>query len=88
MSPQDDSPDFDRLLNPDSLPPAPKEASAEERIAKSQRIAANNDRLKREGEISGGTGKPKFSRKTTSLPWVTAGIVIGITIIVVVLIVR
>lgn len=80
---------FDELiLNEDFIADGPKEATAEERIAKANRIARSNDRLKAAGEISDGSGKPRFQRARKSAPWIVVGAVIGIAIIVVVLVVR
>lgn len=76
------SPEFDELLDPEFLSNAPKEASADERIAQASRIARGNERLKREGEISDGVGKPKYGRMRKSAPWIVIGAVIGITIVV------
>lgn len=66
---------------------APKEPTAEERAARNRRIAAANDRLRREGEISSGSGKPVFSRRRRHFPWILIGSVIGITILVVVVLI-
>ena len=88
MMNSDNSPDFDRLLDPLTLPPAPKEASADERIAQAARIARGNERLKREGDISDGVGKPKFRSVRKSAPWIAIGLVIGITIVVLALVAR
>lgn len=82
------SPDFDELLDPEFLSKGPKEASADERIARASRIARGNERLKREGEISDGVGKPKYGRMRKSAPWIVIGAVIGITIVVIALVTR
>lgn len=80
---------FDELILDESfLQDAPKEASADERIAKAQRIARGNEQLRAAGEISDGTGKPRFHRVRKSAPWIGVGAVIAVVIIVVVLIVR
>lgn len=84
----DPSPDFDELLDPEFLTKGPKEASAEERIAQASRIARGNERLKRQGEISDGVGKPKYGRVRKSAPWILIGAVIGVTIVVFALVLR
>lgn len=84
----DSSPNFDELLDPEFQSKGPKGASADERIAKASRIARGNERLKREGEISDGVGKPKYGKMRRSVPWIVIGIVIGITIIVVAVLAR
>ncbi|MBI1352635.1 MAG: hypothetical protein GC156_16160 [Actinomycetales bacterium] len=65
-----------------------REPTAEERAARLRRIAAANDRLRAEGEISDGSGKPRFHAMRRSAPWIAVGAIVGITIIVVVLIAR
>ena len=82
------SSDFDKLLDPSLLADAPKEASAQERIARASRIAQGNERLKRQGEISDGFGKPKYGRVRKSAPWIAIGIVTGIIIIVIAVLAR
>ncbi len=82
------SPDFDEFLDPEFLTGAPKEASAAERIAQASRIARGNERLKRQGEISDGVGKPKYGRMRKSAPWIIIGAVIGITIVLLALVAR
>ncbi len=84
----DSTPDFDELLDPEFLTKGPKEASAEERIARASRIARGNEQLKRQGEISDGVGKPKYGRVRKSAPWIVIGAVIGVTIVVFALVVR
>lgn len=84
----DSSPDFDELLDPEFLAKGPKEASAEERIAQASRIARGNERLKRQGEISDGVGKPKYGRVRKSASWIMIGAVIGVTIVVFTLVLR
>jgi hypothetical protein len=80
---------FDELiLNEEFVANGPKEATAEERIAKANRIARSNDRLKAAGEIADGSGKPRFQRARRSAPWIAVGAVIAIAIVVIVLIVR
>jgi hypothetical protein len=84
----DSSPEYDELLDPKFLSKGPKEASADERIARSRRIARGNERLKREGEISDGVGKPKYGRMRKSAPWIVIGAVIGVTIVVLAILAR
>lgn len=84
----DFSPDFDELRDPEFLSKGPKEASADERITRASRIAQGNERLKREGEISDGVGKPKYGRMKRSAPWILIGAVIGVTIVVLAVITR
>lgn len=79
---------FDELLDPTAAALAPKEASADERIARSRRIARENDRLTRAGEVSDGTGKPAYRRLRRSAPWIAIGAAVGVVIIVLVLIAR
>ena len=80
---------FDELVLDESfVADGVKEASADERIEQANRIARGNDRLRREGEIADGTGKPRFQRARKSAPWIAVGAVIGIAIVVIVLIVR
>jgi hypothetical protein len=84
----DPSPNFDELFDPGFLAKGPKEASADERIAQASRIARGNERLKRQGEISDGVGKPKYGRVRKSAPWIVIGAVIGVTIVVFALLLR
>lgn len=84
----DSSPDFDELLDPEFLTKGPKEASADERIARASKIARANEQLMRQGEISNGVGKPKYGRVRKSAPWIVIGAVIGVTIVVFALVVR
>lgn len=80
---------FDELvLDDDFVSGGVKEPAAEERIAKAQRIARRNDRLKASGEISDGSGKPKFHRVRRSAPWIAIGAVIAVGIVIVALIAR
>jgi hypothetical protein len=78
----------DLVLNEDFIADGPKEATADERIAKAARIAGANDRLRAEGEIADGSGKPRFQRVRKSAPWIAIGAIVAIAIVVVVLIVR
>lgn len=80
---------FDELvLDEDFVTGGAAEASAEERIAKAQRIARSNDRLRASGEIADGSGKPRFHRVRKSAPWIAIGIGIGVAIVVIALIAR
>lgn len=80
---------FDELvLDEDFVTGGVTEASAEERIAKAQRIARSNDRLRASGEIADGSGKPRFHRVRKSAPWIAIGVGVGIAIVVITLIVR
>ncbi len=85
-----DEPDpFDELvLNEDFVSGGVAEPAADERIAKARRIARSNDRLRASGEISDGSGKPRFHRVRKSAPWIAIGVVAAITIVVVALIAR
>jgi hypothetical protein len=90
MSSTPESPDpFDELvLDEEFISGGTRESTAEERIAKASRIARNNDRLKAEGEIADGSGKPRYSRLRKSTPWIAIGVVLAVAIVVVALIVR
>jgi hypothetical protein len=80
---------FDELvLDENFVADGPKEAAADERIAKAARIARSNDQLKAEGEIADGSGKPRFQRVRKSAPWIAIGAIVGVAIVVIVLIVR
>ncbi len=80
---------FDEIsLDEDFVTGGVKEPTAEERIAKAQRIARSNDQLRASGEISDGSGKPRFHRVRKSAPWVAIGVAVAIGIVVVVLIAR
>ncbi len=90
MSITPESPDpFDDLVLDESFASGgPKESSAEERIAAANRIARNNDRLKAQGEISDGSGKPRYSKLRRSTPWIAIAVVAAVAIVVVAIIVR
>jgi hypothetical protein len=80
---------FDELsLDDDFVAGGVKEPTADERIAKTRRIASSNDRLRASGEISDGSGKPRFHAARKSAPWIAIGAAVAAVIIVVVLIVR
>lgn len=76
------------VLDDDFVTGGVKEPTAEERIAKAQRIARSNDRLRASGEISDGSGKPRFHRVRRSAPWIAIGVAVGIGIVVVALLAR
>ena len=86
MSDQD--PFEEIVLDDDFIAGGVKEPTAQERAARLRHIAAANDRLKAAGEISDGTGKPRFHAIRKSAPWIAIGAVIAVTIVVVVLIAR
>ncbi|MDP1879269.1 MAG: hypothetical protein Q8M17_17105 [Actinomycetota bacterium] len=76
------------VLDDDFVSGGPKEATADERIAKAARIARSNDRLRAAGEISDGSGKPRFARTRRSAPWIAIGAAVAIAIVVIVLVAR
>lgn len=78
----------DLVLDEEFVSGGVSEAPAEERIAKAQRIARSNDRLKASGEIADGSGKPRYHRVRTSAPWIAIGAVVAVAIVVIVLIAR
>lgn len=80
---------FDELvLDENFIADGPKEAAADERIEKAARIARSNDRLRAEGEIADGSGKPRYQRMRKSAPWIAIGAIVGVAIVVIVLIAR
>ena len=80
---------FDELvLDDDFVAGGPKEAAADERIEKANRIARSNDRLRASGEIADGSGKPRFHRVRKSAPWIAIGVVVAVGILVIALIAR
>jgi hypothetical protein len=80
---------FDEItLDEDFVTGGVKEPAAEERIARAQRIARSNDQLKASGEISDGSGKPRFHRVRKSAPWIAVGASVAIAIVVVALLAR
>lgn len=64
---------------------APKEATAEERAAKAARIARENDRLRKAGQIADGSGKPAYRRGSKVAPWVAIGAAVAVVIVLVAL---
>ncbi len=64
---------------------APKEPTAQERAAKAARIARENDRLRKAGQIADGSGKPAYRRSSKVAPWVGIGAAVAIVIVVVAL---
>ncbi len=80
---------FDELeLDESFLQGGPKEASADERVAQARRIARQNDQLRAAGEISDGTGKPGFRRRSRSLPWIIIGASVAAVIVLLAVIAR
>jgi hypothetical protein len=80
---------FDELiLDEDFVAGGPKEAAANERIEKANRIARSNDRLRASGEIADGSGKPRFHRVRKSAPWIAIGVVVAVAIVVIAIIAR
>lgn len=80
---------FDELrLDETFIQDGPREASADERLARATRIARSNDRLRAQGEIADGTGKPGSRRRSRTYPWIALGAVIGLVIVVVAVIAR
>jgi hypothetical protein len=59
------------------------EASAEERLAKARRIARENNRLERAGEIASGTGKPAFRRRQRRQWFLIGAIGLAVSIVVI-----
>lgn len=96
MAPHADSaPDgesFDELdsltLDEEFISGGVREDTAEDRIAKAQRIARANDRLRAQGEISDGTGKPAYRRLRRSIPWIVIGAAIAGGIVLVAILAR
>jgi hypothetical protein len=84
------SPDpFDDIVLDESfVAGGPREAAANERIAKASRIARGNDRLAAAGEIADGTGKPGNRRLRRSTPWILIGVVAAVAIVAFALLVR
>lgn len=78
----------DLVLDEEFVAGGIREDAAEERIAKARRIARGNDRLRAEGEIADGSGKPRFHRVRRSAPWIVIGAVIAGAIVVVALLAR
>lgn len=66
-----------------SLDAAPKEATAEERAAKAARIARENDRLRKAGQIADGSGKPAYRRASKVAPWIGIGACVAIAIVLI-----
>lgn len=81
--PGDEIPDF--IPDDFAIDAAPKEPTAEERAAKMARIARENDRLQKAGQIADGSGKPAYRRASKVAPWVGIGAAVAILIVVVAL---
>lgn len=86
--PSDDDPFDDLVLDEDFVAGGSKEPTADERIAKASRIARSNDRLKAQGEIADGSGKPVYQRLRKSTPWILIGVIASVAILVIVLVAR
>lgn len=78
----------DIVLDENFIAGGPREAAADERIAKASRIARGNDRLAAAGEIADGTGKPGYRRLRRSTPWIIIGVAVAVAIVAVALLVR
>lgn len=86
--PSNDDPFDDLVLDEDFVAGGPKEPAADERIAKAQRIARSNDRLKAQGEIADGSGKPGHRRLRKSTPWILIGVIVAVAIVVIAIVAR
>lgn len=82
-SPDPEIPDF--IPDDAFTSSGPREPSAAERAEKAARIAKENDRLRRAGLISDGTGKPVYQRSKKLAPWVGIGAAVAVVIIIVAL---
>lgn len=78
----------DLVLDDEFVAGGVAEAAADERIAKAQRIARSNDRLRASGEIADGSGKPRFHRVRRSAPWIAIGVTVAVAIVVIALVAR
>lgn len=76
------------LLDEDFVAGGVREPAADERIARMRHIARANDRLRAEGEIADGSGKPRFHRMRRSAPWIALGAAVAVGIVVIALLVR
>lgn len=76
------------VIDENFLKDAPREESAEERMTRMRRIAAENDRLRTAGEIADGAGKPRYSRSTRAISWILIGALAGGAIITAALLLR
>lgn len=79
-SPDPEIPDFvpDDAFTSSS---GPREPSAQERADTAARIARENDRLRRAGQIADGTGKPLYRRSSKIAPWVGIGAAVAVVIV-------
>ncbi len=84
----DDSVFDDLVIDESFLAGAPREESADERVARMRRIAQENDRLRQAGEIADGAGKPRYSRTARTVSWILIGSLAGGAIITAALLVR
>lgn len=81
--PANEIPDF--IPDDFTIDAAPKEPTAQERVEKAARIARENDRLRKAGQIADGSGKPAYRRASKVAPWVGIGAAVAIVIVVVAL---
>ncbi len=89
MGPTDLDSELEALvLDEDFIRAGSPEATAGERAERLARIGRANDQLRRAGEISDGTGKPAARRMRKAFPWIAAGVVVAVAIVVIVLIAR
>lgn len=85
----DDLPDIPDFIPDDAFTASgPKEPSAEERAAKAARIARENDRLRKAGQISDGSGKPAYRNSSKLAPWIGIGAAVAVLVVVVALLAR
>ena len=82
----DDLSELERLdelvLDEDFVRGGRTEASADERIAKAQRIARENARLRRAGEIADGSGKPAFRMRKRGVWLIAAAVTAGAIVLI------
>lgn len=77
----------DLVLDEDFINAGRREPSADERVSRAQRIARQNDHLKRQGEIADGSGKPVYQRASRRSRIIAIAAVCAVGIVVVTLIV-
>lgn len=70
------------VLDEDFVKGGRTEASADERIAKAQRIARENTRLRKAGEIADGSGKPVFRMRKRSVWLIAAAVTAGAIVLI------
>lgn len=83
-----DSPEPEPVFDEAFIQAGRPEASAEERLAKARRIARENNRLERAGEIASGTGKPAYRRGRRRNFFLVAAAGVAVLIVVIALIAR